>query len=270
MKVFEGANYTENFIQCILDSSDGAVAGSTLVVGGDGRYFCKKAAETIIRICAANGVSKLLVGKDAILSTPAVSSLIRRNKAYGGILLTASHNPGGPDNDFGIKFNCENGGPAPDAVTNKIYQLSTTITQYKIVDGLHINLSNVGVNAFDVNGAPFTVEIVDTVADYVRLMREIFDFDRLQAFVSGKKTGTPLKLRIDALNGGNYEQIRSIFVVRATLSIVNIPISLHFSHWSVRQWNFLELLESQSTERCPYDAIGRFWRIASRSKSNIC
>lgn len=208
MKVFEGVNYTENFIQCILDSSDGAVAGTTLVVGGDGRYFCKKAAETIIRICAANGVSKLLVGKDAILSTPAVSSLIRRNKAYGGILLTASHNPGGPDNDFGIKFNCENGGPAPDGVTNKIYQLSTTITQYKIADGLNINLSNIGVSEFNVNGTPFTVEIIDSVADYVRLMREIFDFDRLQAFVSGKKTGTPLKLRIDSLNGGKNKYIK--------------------------------------------------------------
>lgn len=202
MKVFQEANYTENFIQCILDSSEGAVVGSSLVVGGDGRFFCKQAAETIIRICAANGVSKLFVGKDAILSTPAVSSLIRRNKAYGGILLTASHNPGGPENDFGIKFNCENGGPAPDQVTNKIYSLSTTITQYKIVDGLNVDVSKPGVSEFKINGTPFTVEIIDSVADYVRLMKEIFDFDRLQALVSGKKTGTPLKLRIDSLNGG--------------------------------------------------------------------
>lgn len=200
--MFQGENYTENFIQCILDSSEGGVVGSTLIVGGDGRYFCKKAAEIIIRICAANGVSKLFVGKDAILSTPAVSSLIRHNKAYGGILLTASHNPGGPDNDFGIKFNCENGGPAPDNVTNKIYNLTTAITQYKIADGLNVDLSKPGVNQFNVNGTPFTVEIIDSVADYVRLMKEIFDFDRLQALVSGKKTGTPLKLRIDSLNGG--------------------------------------------------------------------
>lgn len=201
--MFQGENYTENFIQCILDSSDGAVAGSTLVVGGDGRFFCKQAAETIVRIAAANGVSKLLVGKDAILSTPAVSSLIRRNKAYGGILLTASHNPGGPDNDFGIKFNCENGGPAPDNVTNKIYKLSTEISQYKIADGLSIDLTKAGVNEYTINGTPFTVEVIDSVADYVRLMKEIFDFERLNAFVSGKKTGTPLKLRIDSLNGGN-------------------------------------------------------------------
>lgn len=212
VKVFQGENYTENFIQCILDSSEGAVAGSTLVVGGDGRFFCKKAAETIVRISAANGVSKLFVGKDAILSTPAVSSLIRRNKAYGGILLTASHNPGGPDNDFGIKFNCENGGPAPDHVTNKIYKLSTEIAQYKIVDGLSIDLGKVGVNQYTVNGAPFTVEVIDSVADYVRLMKEIFDFERLNAFVSGKKTGTPLKLRIDSLNGVTGPYVNEIFL----------------------------------------------------------
>lgn len=204
MKVFQGENYTENFVQCILDSSEGAVVGSTLVVGGDGRFFCKKAAEIIIQISAANGVSKLLVGKDAILSTPAVSSLIRRNKAYGGILLTASHNPGGPDNDFGIKFNCENGGPAPDQVTDKIYKLSTTISQYKIVDGIIVDLSKIGTNQFTVNGAPFIVEVIDSVADYVRLMKEIFDFDRLRAYVSGEKTGSPLKLRIDSLNGGKF------------------------------------------------------------------
>lgn len=201
--MFQGENYTENFIQCILDSSDGAVTGSTLVVGGDGRFFCKQAAETIVKICAANGVSKLLVGQNAILSTPAVSSLIRRNKAYGGILLTASHNPGGPDNDFGIKFNCENGGPAPDNVTNKIFNLSTSITQYKIADGLSVDLTKIGVNEFNLNGTQFTVEIIDSVSDYVQLMKEIFDFDRLRAFVSGKKTGSPLKLRIDSLNGGN-------------------------------------------------------------------
>lgn len=192
-------------MQCILDSNEGAIVGSTLVVGGDGRYFCKEAAELIVRISAANGVSRLLVGQNGILSTPAVSSLIRRNKALGGILLTASHNPGGPENDFGIKFNCENGGPAPDNVTNNIYKLSTGIKQYKTVDGLEIDVTKVQVNNYTVNGKPFTVEVIDSVADYVRLMKEIFDFDKLKQFVSGAKTGKPLKLRIDALNGGTYE-----------------------------------------------------------------
>ncbi|XP_031638990.1 phosphoglucomutase [Contarinia nasturtii] len=212
VKAFQAENYTENFIQCILDSSEGAVAGSSLVVGGDGRFFCKKAAEIIVRICAANGVSKLYIGKDAILSTPAVSSLIRHNKAYGGILLTASHNPGGPDNDFGIKFNCENGGPAPDNVTNKIYKLSTKIVQYKIVEGLEIDLTKLGVNSYSVNGMPFSVEIIDPVADYVCLMKEIFDFDCLKVFVSGKKIGSPLKLRIDSLNGVTGPYVNEIFL----------------------------------------------------------
>lgn len=200
--MFQGENYTENFIQCILDSNGAAIAGSTLIVGGDGRFFCKEAAEKIVRICAANGVSKVLVGQNAILSTPAVSSLIRFHKALGGILLTASHNPGGPDNDFGIKFNCENGGPAPDHVTNNIYKLSTAIAQYKIVDGLNVDLTKLGANTYTVEGKPFAVEVIDSVSDYVRLMKEIFDFDRLRAYVSGKKTGSPLKLRIDSLNGG--------------------------------------------------------------------
>lgn len=212
VKVFQGEHYTENFIQCILDSSDGAVVGSTLIVGGDGRYFCKAAAELIVRMCLANGVAKLLVGQNAIFSTPAVSSLIRRNKAFGGILLTASHNPGGPDHDFGIKFNCENGGPAPDHITNKIYNLSTTISQYKIVDGLSIDLSTKGVNEYKIGDKLFTVEVIDSVSDYVQLMKEIFDFERLDAFVSGKKTGSPLKLRIDSLNGVTGPYVNEIFL----------------------------------------------------------
>lgn len=189
-------------MQCILDSNESAIVGATLVVGGDGRYFCKEAAELIVRICAANGVGRLLVGQHGILSTPGVSSLIRRNQALGGILLTASHNPGGPDNDFGIKFNCENGGPAPDHVTNKIYQLSTSISQFKTVEGLEIDVTKLGVNNYTVNGKPFVVEVIDCVADYVQLMKEIFDFAKLKSFVTGATTGKPLKLRIDSLNGG--------------------------------------------------------------------
>lgn len=204
--MFQQSNYTENFVQCILDSNGSAVQGSTLVVGGDGRYFCKEAAELIVRICAANGVARLLVGQNGVLSTPGVSSLIRHNKALGGILLTASHNPGGPDNDFGIKFNCENGGPAPDKVTNDIYKLSTGISQYKTVDGLAIDLSKIQVNNYTVEGKPFVVEVIDSVADYLRLMKEIFDFERLRRFVTGEKNGKPLKMRIDALNGGKLKQ----------------------------------------------------------------
>uniref|UniRef100_A0A6B2EFS1 phosphoglucomutase (alpha-D-glucose-1,6-bisphosphate-dependent) n=1 Tax=Phlebotomus kandelakii TaxID=1109342 RepID=A0A6B2EFS1_9DIPT len=212
VKIFTQKNYTENFVQCILDANGKSIEGSTLIVGGDGRYYCRTACEIIVRICAANGVSRLLVGQNGILSTPAVSSLIRSNKALGGIVLTASHNPGGPENDFGIKFNCENGGPAPDQVTDKIYQLSTTISSYKIVEDLQIDLSKIATNTFEISGKPFLVEVVDSVANYVGLMKEIFDFEKLKSFVTGKKTGTPLKMRIDSMNGvtGNY--VREIFL----------------------------------------------------------
>lgn len=213
VKVFTQKNYTENFVQCILDANGAALTGSTLVVGGDGRFFCREACELIVRICAANGVSRILAGQNGILSTPAVSSLIRRHKALGGIVLTASHNPGGPENDFGIKFNCENGGPAPDAFTNKIYALSGEIKEYKIAEGLAIDVSKVGVNNYEVAGKPFVVEVIDSVADYVLLMKEIFDFDKLKDFVSGKsRGGQPLKMRIDAMNGVTGSYVQEIFV----------------------------------------------------------
>lgn len=205
-------HYTENFVQCILDANGSAIEGSTLIVGGDGRYYCKTACEIIVRICAANGVSKLLVGQNGILSTPAVSSLIRSNKALGGIVLTASHNPGGPENDFGIKFNCENGGPAPDQVTNQIYELTTQIKSYKSTTGLSIDLGKIGVNTYQVNGKEFVVEVIDSVQNYVSLMKEIFDFEKIKAFVSGSKTGKPLKMRIDSMNGVTGSYVTDIFL----------------------------------------------------------
>lgn len=210
VKVFAQPNYTENFVQSILDSvGESVIRGSLLVVGGDGRYFLKEAIDLIIRISAANGVSRLIIGQDGVLSTPAVSSLIRSNKANGGIILTASHNPGGPDNDFGIKYNCENGGPAPDVLTNKMYDLSTKIKEYKIAVGISVDLSKIGTSSFDVNGNKFVVDVVDSVADYVELMKSIFDFNKLKAFVSGPK---PLKMRIDGLNGVTGPYIQAIFL----------------------------------------------------------
>lgn len=189
-----------------------ALNGSTLIVGGDGRYFCKEAVVIICKICAGNGVSRLLVGQNGIFSTPAVSALIRSHKALGGILLTASHNPGGPENDFGIKFNCENGGPAPDAFTDKIYQLTTEIKEYKFVEGIEIDVTKIGVNNYEVEGKPFVVEVLDSVTNYVTLMKEIFDFDKLKNLVSGKKTGKPMKMRIDAMNGVTGSYVREIFL----------------------------------------------------------
>jgi phosphoglucomutase len=210
VKVFAEQNYTENFVQCILDSvGESVLRGSLLVVGGDGRYFLKEAIDLIVRICAANGVGRLMIGQNGILSTPAVSSLIRSNKANGGIILTASHNPGGPENDFGIKFNCDNGGPAPDGLTNLMYDLSTKISEYKIADGISVDLAKIGSSTFEVNGKPFVVDVIDCVADYVTLMKTIFDFDKLKAFVSGPK---PLKIRIDGLNGVTGPYIHEIFL----------------------------------------------------------
>lgn len=210
VKVFAEPNYTENFVQCILDSvGESVIRGSLLVVGGDGRFFLKEAIDLIIRICAANGVERLIIGQNGVLSTPAVSSLIRGSKANGGIILTASHNPGGPDNDFGIKYNCENGGPAPDKMTNLMYDLSTKIKEYKIADGISVDLGKIGTNSFEVGGKKFVVDIIDSVADYVTLMKSIFDFSKLKAFVSGAK---PLKMRIDGLNGVTGPYIREIFL----------------------------------------------------------
>jgi phosphoglucomutase len=220
VKVFQEKNYTENFVQCILDAAGEAeIKGSTLIVGGDGRFFLKEAVDLIIRICAGNGVSRVMVGQDGILSTPAVSALIRSNKANGGIICTASHNPGGPNNDFGIKFNCDNGGPAPDAFTNKMYDLSLKIKEYKIVDGVSVDLNKIGSYKFDVAGKPFVVDVIDSVANYVELMKEIFDFGKLKAFVSGSK---PLKMRIDGLNGVTGPYVREIFVNQLGASESNV------------------------------------------------
>lgn len=124
-------HYTENFVQAIFDAV--SPQGKTFVVGGDGRYFNDKTVQTILKIAAGNGVAKLIIGKDAILSTPAASNVIRKYKADGGILLTASHNPGGPDNDFGIKYNMSNGGPAPESVTEAIFERTKTLKEYKVL-----------------------------------------------------------------------------------------------------------------------------------------
>lgn len=139
--VFQQENYTENFIQAILEGipAPGA-AGATLVVGGDGRYYSPECIQKIVKIAAGNGVKHLIVGQHGIFSTPAVSNCIRERKATGGILLTASHNAGGPKNDFGIKYNMENGGPAPEGVTDKVYEISKTLKSYKVIDVAEVRL----------------------------------------------------------------------------------------------------------------------------------
>jgi len=181
VKVFQQPGYLENFVQCIFDSRPD-LAGGTLVLGGDGRFYNREAIQIILRMAAANGVARVLVGQDGLLSTPAASCIIRKHRTQGGIILSASHNPGGPDADFGIKFNMPNGGPAPEQVTEEIFRRSREIRGYRITDVPDLDLSPAGA----VNYAGMAVEVVDPVDDYAALMQALFDFDRIhQLFNSG-------------------------------------------------------------------------------------
>ncbi|CAH0755588.1 unnamed protein product [Diatraea saccharalis] len=222
VKVFLQENYTENFIQSILDANKDAIVGSTLVVGGDGRYLLKEVVDKIIKISAGNGVAKLLVGQNGILSTPAVSCIIRKYKTLGGIVLTASHNPGGIDNDFGIKFNCSNGGPAPDATTNDIYKLTTTIKQYKIANNITCPIDKIGVHTFNVEDRQFTVEVIDSVQDYVDYMKEIFDFPKIKSLLQGSAQGKPFNVLIDSMNGVTGPYVKRVFVDELGASEKNV------------------------------------------------
>ncbi len=177
--VFAQENYAENFIQSIFDSLEG-YEGKTLVIGGDGRYYNREVIQKAIRMAAANGFGKVLVGQGGILSTPAASHVIRKYGAFGGIILSASHNPGGPDEDFGIKYNIGNGGPAPEKITDAIYARSKIIDSYKTLETADIDLDTIG--ALSVGG--MAVEIIDPVADYAALMEELFDFPAIRALIA--------------------------------------------------------------------------------------
>ena len=180
--VFQKPHYLENFIQSIFDSLE-ELTGKTLVLGGDGRYYNRQAIQTILKMAAANGVGRVLVGTNGILSTPAASCVVRGNQAYGGIILSASHNPGGPDGDFGVKYNISNGGPAPEKVTEAIFECTKTIEQYQILEAADINLDHVG--SFKLG--TMEVEVIDSVKSYSELMESLFDFDLLRkTLTSGK------------------------------------------------------------------------------------
>jgi len=208
VKVFQQTNYTENFVQASLWALGNDLPGSTLVVGGDGRFFMDTCTDIIIKIAAANKVSKLIVGKGGFLSTPAVSNLIRKHKTTGGFILTASHNPGGPDADFGLKFNCANGGPAPDAFTNKIFENTMTINKYFICPDLQCDFNTVGTYEFMVEGNPFTVEVIDPTQDYVDLMKSIFDFAQIKQMIKEKS----FKILINSLHGATGPYAEKIFL----------------------------------------------------------
>jgi phosphoglucomutase len=177
--VFQQPGYLENFVQSVFDVLPG-LAGSTLVLGGDGRYYNDRATQTILRLAAANGVAKVIVGRGGLLSTPAASELIRSRGAFGGLILSASHNPGGPDGDFGIKYNIGNGGPAPEKVTEAIHQRTLSIDRYLTIDAADVDLQRDGERLLDA----MHIEVVDPVASYARLMQQLFDFERIRTLLA--------------------------------------------------------------------------------------
>jgi phosphoglucomutase len=195
-KHFLQPHYLENFVQSILDAvrEKGMVDFSKeiLVVGGDGRFFNRTAIQSILRIAAANGFGRILVGRGGLLSTPAMSAVIRRRGALGGILLTASHNPGGPDADFGIKYNIHNGGPAPESVTESIFNHSRVIDRFFTLDAPDVDIDHEGTLQLGNS----QIVIVDPLADYVEIMQELFDFKAIrQLFQNG------FRLLFDAMHG---------------------------------------------------------------------
>ncbi len=187
---FQQPRYVENFVQSIFDSLDG-FGGKALVIGGDGRYFNRETIQTAMKMAAANGFGRVIVGRGGILSTPAASHLIRKRGAFGGIILSASHNPGGPEGDFGIKYNASNGGPAPEKTTDAIFRKTKAITEFRTLDAPDIDLDSIG----EAKLGDMTVDVADPVADYQALMERLFDFPRIRAMFAGGFT-----MRFDAMS----------------------------------------------------------------------
>ncbi|MCC4253019.1 MAG: alpha-D-glucose phosphate-specific phosphoglucomutase [Pseudomonadota bacterium] len=201
VRVFAQPHYAENFIQSVFDSLDG-FAGQTLVVGGDGRYLNRDVIQTVLKMAAANGFGRMLVGQGGILSTPAASHLIRASGAFGGLVLSASHNPGGPDEDFGIKYNIGNGGPAPEKVTDAIAARSLVIDRYRIAEAADVDIDSLGTRQL----GDMVVEIVDPVAAYADLMASLFDFDAIRAMIAGGFT-----LAFDSMSAVTGPYAKEIF-----------------------------------------------------------
>jgi len=201
VKVFQTPGYLENFVQSIFDAL-GGVDGASLVLGGDGRFYNDVAIQTILKMAAASGVSRVVVGQNGFLSTPAASCVIRTGKHTGGIILSASHNPGGPDDDFGIKYNASNGGPAAEKITDTIYARTQTISEYRILEAPDLDLGALG----EVTLGDMQVEIVDPVADYIELMEDLFDFDAIRGLFKGG-----FRLCFDAMHAITGPYAKAIF-----------------------------------------------------------
>ena len=210
VKIFQQPNYLENFVQSFFDTLI-VPANATLVVGGDGRYHNRHAIQTIINMAAANGFSRVLVGQAGILSTPAASHVIRKYQAFGGMVLSASHNQGGVSGDFGIKYNIDNGGPAPEKITDEVFAKSKLITQYKIAELPLVDINAIGKTEFPGvhAGEIFTVEIIDAVQDYADLMQSLFDFSAIrQLLASG------FEMKFDAMHAVTGPYAKEILVNR--------------------------------------------------------
>ena len=190
VEVFRQGNYLKNFVQSVLDSQHDLIGG-TLVLGGDGRFFNRDAIQVILKMASANGVGKVIVGQGGLLSTPAASCVIRKYGAAGGLVLSASHNPGGPDGDFGIKFNTANGGPAPERVTEDIFARSLEISNFRVSNGGEVDIDTLGSVDFD----KLKIDVIDPVADYAELMQSIFDFDAIRDLLS-----SGFRMRFDAMH----------------------------------------------------------------------
>ncbi len=191
VKVFQQPGYLETFLQAVFDGA-GPFDGKTLVAGGDGRYFNREALQTLASLAAANGVSRLIVGRGGLLSTPAASNLVRQRGADGGFILSASHNPGGPDGDFGVKFNTGNGGQASESLMAEVYRATQTLDGYRLADIGDVDFDRPGERRY----GGLTIEVVDPVSDYAALMERLFDFDRIGALLSGGG----FRMRFDAMH----------------------------------------------------------------------
>jgi phosphoglucomutase len=200
VQVFQQPHYIENFVQSVFDSLDD-FQGETLVLGGDGRYYNREAIQIVIKMAAAAGFGRVLVGKGGILSTPAASAVIRKHGAFGGLILSASHNPGGEHGDFGIKYNIGAGGPAPESVTDAIFEKSKTIAEYRISDAPDVDLDTLGITRVE----DMVVDVVDPVEDYAELMGSLFDFDAIRDLFSGGFT-----MRFDAMSAVTGPYARAI------------------------------------------------------------
>jgi phosphoglucomutase len=206
VSVFQQTAYLENFVQSIFDTLT-VPAGATLALGGDGRYYNRTAIQTIIKMAAANGFARVLVGQAGILSTPASSHVIRKYQTFGGMVLSASHNQGGPQGDFGIKYNVGNGGPATEKITDAVYAKSKAISQYKIADFADVDIDHLGIT--HLAGGQFCVEVIDAVLDYADLMESLFDFAAIRALL---KSG--FSMQFDAMHAVTGPYAQELFVRR--------------------------------------------------------